>query len=1078
MKKAIELAVFAAKTVGEIKKATAFALVFIFVLSNITPLAAYASTSAQNQIDNFKADSATRAARNKSNALWRIAVKEEKDRAEAKNFGTLIADYGSFVVVVAPENASVNANIEKVQMETEIALPGGKFEPLSDAANRNINFSGAGNSPDYFIVQFAAPVVDEWLADVRNTGGEVIQYVAHQAFFVYATPEAMRKIGEHSRVRWTGRLLPEDKLSPVLDAQVNHARNGGNLNSAITPLEKTAAGNGIFEVAVFSRADLDAVNNEINSAGGKVLGASKLPNNYFNIVTIELPLDKVEEIAKLRDVIAINAYITPQPEDERAAQIVAGNYSDSMTLLPPGYNPLTQFGVDGSNVTVAVCDTGIGIPGNGGFYITANNTVDILNGATAGASSDGHGHAVATMIAGSTPFSTNLDPLGYKYGMGVAPGAHLLNIPLLKSGYVGGFPGGWGQSANDSVMTPGVNGVRGTISNNSWGNGTNGNAYDAQAAQYDGYARDASTAATIDPLLAVFSAGNNGTTGLTRPKMSKNTIAVAASENLRTELGGTGANNIEDIASFSSRGPAADGRIKPDITAPGATIAGGVAGSSAGNIDTFHRYGSGTSFAAPQVAGAAALFTQFWKNRSSGQNPSPALIKAALINSTVEMNGSLATTAIPNGNEGWGRLNMKMMLNTGFPIQYVNQTTEFLNVGDNSTISGVVADPTKPVRVSLLWTDPPAVADPALVNDLDLTVTIGNNVYKGNVFTNGTSATGGNADNRNNVENVFLPAGIAAGAPISVKVSATSLNGDGILGNADTTDQHFALVISNVRTSDVSLRSRADFDGDGKTDVSVFRAGNWFVQRSTAGFAGVQWGASGDQIVPGDYDGDNKTDYAVYRPTATGATDFFVINSATNTFRGASWGDPGDIAKSGDFNGDGKADLAVYRPSNNNWYVLPTDGGAPQIFVIAGTNNSMTPTIMDVDGDSRADIAQVQNGNWFIRRSSNAAVQFVSWGAAGDQFVPADYDNDNKDDVAVFRNGQWIILRSSNNQPMFINFGQAGDIPVPGDYDGDGSDDAAVFRNGAWFINRSTAGFQAVQFGQTGDMAIPNRYLP
>ena len=282
--------------------------------------------------------------------------------------------------------------------------------------------------------------------------------------------------------------------------------------------------------------------------------------------------------------------------------------------------------------------------------------------------------------------------------------------------------------------------------------------------------------------------------------MAKNVLSVAASENLRTELGGTSANNIDDIAGFSSRGLAADGRIKPDIAAPGTSVSGGRSGTGAldGNIDAHHRRSSGTSHAAPQIAGAAALFTQFWKNSNGGANPPPALVKAALINGAVEINGVGSTAVIPNGAEGWGRLNMKGMLNTGFPIQYVNQTTPLSNVGQNVPLSYTVADATKPLRVSLVWTDPPGVSDPALVNNLDLIVIVGGNTYKGNVFTGGTSATGGAADVRNNVENVFLPAGIAAGSPVTVRIGATALNGDGILGNADTTDQHFALVVSNA----------------------------------------------------------------------------------------------------------------------------------------------------------------------------------------------------------------------------------------------------------------------------------------
>ena len=278
-------------------------------------------------------------------------------------------------------------------------------------------------------------------------------------------------------------------------------------------------------------------------------------------------------------------------------------------------------------------------------------------------------------------------------------------------------------------------------------------------------------------------------------------------------------------------------------------------------------------------------------------------------------------------------------------------------------------------------------------------------------------------------------------------------------------------------TPTAPTNSRADFDGDGKTDVSVFRAGNWFVQRSTAGFAGVQWGAAGDTTVPADYDGDNKTDYAIFRPSAVaGVADFYVINSANNTFSGVEWGTTGDIPVVGDYTGDNKEDFAVVRPATYTWYILPAGGGAPIIGSVGQVCDR--PVVGDFDGDGKADIAGIQGSNWIVRNSTNNTVSTQQWGLSSDRFVPADYDNDNKDDYAVFRSGVWYIRRSTNGQLMTIDFGQTGDVAVPGDYDGDGADDAAVFRNGVWFINRSTAGSQAISFGQTGDTAIPNRYLP
>lgn len=747
------------------------------------------------------ADAATNSFRNESKALTRIEVSSAADRAKAAQIGTIIQDYQRFVIV--SKDRSIEAKqfgLEEQEMETTINLPGARFEPLQDSPEGTLRLGPGATAPGkgYYILQFGGTVTDEWLKSIRNAGVEVLQYVPHQAYFVYADAEAIARVADHSKVRWIGQYTADAKLSPVLRGQLDTVRKGKALARGISPIATTKKGTALFEIGVFARADLDEFAATLSSTFAKgYLRASRLQHNFINVVRAELRPEDIEAVAALPDVVSIDPILPTKNEDERSIQIIAGNYFNTTTIAGPGYDPATQFGADGTNVTVSVVDDGVGIPGDGGFYLSTLNAANgPLRGASAGAF--GHGHLNATIIAGSTPYGP-VDPLFYNYGLGVAPRANIINIPRNRIGYTGTDE----DVYNDSVVTPGPNGAGALISNNSWGLGTNGNVYSSTVeGRFDGYVRDASFDSGVDPIALIFSAGNDGANGLTRPKVAKNVISVGNSESLRTDLGGTAANNIDDVATDSSRGPAADGRIKPDIVAPGTAITGGRAGTDSlrGNIGTAHRWSSGTSHSAAHVTGIAAVFANWWYQSSGGFRPSPALIKGVLINSARDMNGDGSSAAIPNGSEGWGRPNMKSILNTGVGMKYVNDQVAMSDPGQEFPIDGSVADSSKPVRITLVWTDPPGVADPALVNNLDLTVTVGGpggSVYKGNVFSNGNSVTGGAYDNRNNVENVFLPAGIPAGTPLYITVRATALNGDGVLLNGDDTDQAYSLVISN-----------------------------------------------------------------------------------------------------------------------------------------------------------------------------------------------------------------------------------------------------------------------------------------
>ncbi len=283
------------------------------------------------------------------------------------------------------------------------------------------------------------------------------------------------------------------------------------------------------------------------------------------------------------------------------------------------------------------------------------------------------------------------------------------------------------------------------------------------------------------------------------------------------------------------------------------------------------------------------------------------------------------------------------------------------------------------------------------------------------------------------------------------------------------------------RLFDTMQTDKADFDGDGKTDISIFRPapGQWWYLRSSDNTnRAFSFGSSTDKIVPGDYTGDGKTDIAVFRPS----TGFWsVLRSEDSTFYGFPFGTSGDVAAPADYDGDGKTDAAVFRLSNTTWFISKSTGGTT-ITQFGAIGDA--PAVADYDGDGKADIAiyRVALGQWWYLRSSDGTNRAFTFGTSTDKPMQGDYTGDGKADLAFFRpsTGQWFILRSEDSTFYGFPFGTSGDIPAAGDYDGDGRFDAAVFRpsNLTWYLNRSTAGTQIVGFGATGDQPVPNAFVP
>lgn len=270
---------------------------------------------------------------------------------------------------------------------------------------------------------------------------------------------------------------------------------------------------------------------------------------------------------------------------------------------------------------------------------------------------------------------------------------------------------------------------------------------------------------------------------------------------------------------------------------------------------------------------------------------------------------------------------------------------------------------------------------------------------------------------------------------------------------------------------------RVDFDGDNKSDLAVAHAVNsssqatWSILRSTGVVIANQWGtgvgfATGDVATPEDFDGDGKTDIAVWRSDPT-AANFYILQSSNGALRTEQFGKQGDDPTVvDDYDGDGKADVAVWRglvgagdPCGGSavWYWRPSSTPSVNFayFCWGGSSDKAYPG--DFDGDGKADFSTVRNISGVatvLQIFTGGGQRFIPFGQFPDYYLSGDFDADGKMDLASVRaagpNLTWYFTASGNGQSFsFILGDSVTDFIVPGDYDGDNKTDFAIWRSGA-----------------------------
>jgi PKD repeat protein len=688
-------------------------------------------------------------------------------------------DYGTFVwlELTTAQFAQLQQSGLPYQVYSEaftLSLGGTSFDtregqPVLPAGWAAIPAEG----PDLHLVQVIGPARAEWFETLRNSGLEIVQYIYPFSYVVWGEARAVEGAAQFDFVRWTGPFAPAYRVLP----------QWRNLPDTLVDVN----------VLLYRGTDTDTTLGRFEALGGSLQGRTVL-NHTYEIAGFGISGARLQEAARIPGVYSIQLRKTDGGlRGEMSNQINVNNHDQDNYAYPGYLDWLAAAGVDGSGVIIANVDGGV----EDTHPDLVNRIIPCTGQTCGGGDSSSHGTHTAGIMAADASSGVK-DAYGFYRGLGMAPGAD-----LVEQVYSPWFtqPGGMLLLMKESYN----NGA--SLSGNSWGPSGSPQGYDDDTMQVDIGVRDADQDAagnqSMQYVLSIMNGGGGSQTQGT-PDEAKNIFTIGSTKMQNGD--GSQDPNINDLSANTAHGPCLDGRLIPHLVAPGCEVDSTTTGAG-------YTLMCGTSMASPHVSGAVALFIEYYRGLF-GIDPSQAMIKAAFLPVAHDLAGYDDADGNPLGHpfdakQGWGRMDAAAVVSPTAMIEYFDNPLIFDNTGEEWITVVGVADPTKPVKIMLVWTDAPGHGlggvTPAWNNDLDLVVEYNGDTYYGNDFgDDGWSEPGVDADYQNNTEGVFL--GPTASGSATIHVVASDINSDGIPNYGDDTDQDFSLVCWNcARGADFSL---------------------------------------------------------------------------------------------------------------------------------------------------------------------------------------------------------------------------------------------------------------------------------